>query len=1616
MTALAGPGRPLAAAPLDSARFLADATALCKAPHRVSGTPEAEAAAGYVAERLRAIGIETVIVQPFFVPQMAVDAYLDVDGVRVPLHGLRANQWQAPTTGGRPIRGRTLYAGDGRPESYGPESARDRIVVLDYAQARRWRDAFAMGAKAVIFVETGATPLQVRRFESISSDFPRFYVTQADAARCGLLDSPKEATVFARSAWSRRTARNVLAWIPGTAPEFSLKAEEVMVFAAQLDTFGEVPFLVRGARGAANCAALLQLAETLHKQPPRRSVLLAFLDGEARCLAGSCALYSAIVRNAGWQTYQRTHARFIAEHEDEDAFLAQVQSALRGEQAFAPRTTFERRALDLLREEARYQTEDVQTALRALRLRTAQAAGQTGDAEAAGRQRALEEEEAAWHALRRALFKKVVVPEVEPCLAKVRESIHAALTGRREELAVLIAHRRVCRQIGDLTADKAIVLHLTLDLSDRGPRWGTAHNENVLPGGEYNNVGFYVGVFAAFSDLVARLRGEGGGLLQYMEPETVVPPAHVDEPPEQPVSPLQRIKEWLRLVEPETTRVQIGPPVFFPADILHGGQVASRFGIYGLRLATCHDALPFAGHPHDEPGRIDMAKIGLFAADCIPLIRAAASDPAFSLRPRIRPTASFQEPEWGRGRLTGNRVTMQNPSGVMGDRPARGAFLCHGGGSSVPGFDTAVRYVADQTGIFATGPLPNPRGLDSWCCALFDSAGRMDHVNSRIPELSQVKLFQCVHHTVTALAPPDFAEAQTLVLNAASDGLFRKEEFFAQETDGTVTFFVPHAARGVKLVNRFGLALLQATPEQPAGAGLAVGEPWRTPATERRTAEDLCALNEQRLDVLRARRVTNDSLDWLQGLARSALERAEAAGTTAARLAELGISRLLSRRVYAPLLAAMNDLVKAVVILLLLTIPFAYALERLLIGTPHIYRQIGWYALFFFLTFLVLYNVHPAFAVATEPIVIFLAFVIVILSSIVIFILLGRFQSEIKRVQGLEATVHTADVSRFSTVMAAVSMGISTMRRRPMRTVFTTVTVVLLTFSILSFASFDAQQGLLRRSVGAAQTRRCLFVHHALWQAVPEQLGDLVRHMAREAGVVTERRWVAARSAAEAETFNLLIVRQDGSRTAQVRALVGLANADLAGQPALKACLPATPGAEPIGPHAVFLPPALADALAVREGERVLIRGRLFTFAGKLDVEGLTRFQQIDEAPIFPVDFGDESLAMERRPQGTTTEADLREQANLQTDSAFLPYYSANQIAVIDEANARALGGSLVALSVYPAENADVEALAQRLARVSPAPVYATLSDGIYRFFFTTLFATTGATNLIIPIVLGGLIVFGTMLGSVADREKEIYSFSALGLAPAHIGMLFFAEASVYAVLGGLGGYILAQLVGRLTAWLSAVVGINVPEMNYSSTNAIFAILTVMATVLLSTVYPALRGSRSANPGVARAWALPKPDGDNWEFVFPFTVSEYDITGVISFIREHFDNFSDCSLGLFLAENTRIRAEGRSLHLESKLALAPFDLGVTQTFLLTSLPSEIEGVDEVRVVLRRLSGTRGDWQRTNRPFISDLRRQFLIWRSLPAETMEMYRRRTLEVLGRRRREEGESRHAQDTTG
>src|SRR5690606_38931065 len=137
--------------------------------------------------------------------------------------------------------------------------------------------------------------------------------------------------------------------------------------------------------------------------------------------------------------------------------------------------------------------------------------------------------------------------------------------------------------------------------------------------------------------------------------------------------------------------------------------------------------------------------------------------------------------------------------------------------------------------------------------------------------------------------------------------------------------------------------------------------------------------------------------------------------------------------------------------------------------------------------------VHPAFELALTPFIILLAFIILALTVVVTLFLSSKFESEIKR---MKQGVHFADVGRLSTIGAALGLGIANMRRRPMRTALTCITLILLTFTVLSFTSVTASISNFARPYGEAgrtPAYKGLMVRQPDWSAMQQAASNSLR-------------------------------------------------------------------------------------------------------------------------------------------------------------------------------------------------------------------------------------------------------------------------------------------------------------------------------------------------------------------------------------------------------------------------------------------------------------------------------------------------------------------------------------------
>jgi putative ABC transport system permease protein len=110
-----------------------------------------------------------------------------------------------------------------------------------------------------------------------------------------------------------------------------------------------------------------------------------------------------------------------------------------------------------------------------------------------------------------------------------------------------------------------------------------------------------------------------------------------------------------------------------------------------------------------------------------------------------------------------------------------------------------------------------------------------------------------------------------------------------------------------------------------------------------------------------------------------------------------------------------------------------------------------------------------------------------------------------------------------------------------------------------------------------------------------------------------------------------------------------------------------------------------------------------------------------------------------------------------------------------------------------------------------------------------------------VVLVIGALMIFTTMMGSVVERTKEIGVLRAIGFRRTHIMKGLFIEVAIVSVLGGWLGWI----SGLLASWLA------LPYFSETSTRPdfhpallLFAICAALLIGILSSIYPALRASK----------------------------------------------------------------------------------------------------------------------------------------------------------------------------
>lgn len=829
----------------------------------------------------------------------------------------------------------------------------------------------------------------------------------------------------------------------------------------------------------------------------------------------------------------------------------------------------------------------------------------------------------------------------------------------------------------------------------------------------------------------------------------------------------------------------------------------------------------------------------------------------------------------------------------------------------------------------------------------------------------------------------------------------------SHRTDGPVGFYLYRkraelAQDRLMVITEDRRTILGATQEFPEGDGFANDEEFPVDPFLA-ASQDMSTLNRFRSEGMQG--VVNQMLDEFMDRNDDLNEEALASKAQghhleylSARTEALGTSV----KAYNELRGMNDDMLKAIIAYMALMIPFCYFLQKLLFNFARMEHELGGFCIFFIGIFVLFRNIHPAFSMAMSAEAIFIAFILGAIGFFTTAVLHSRFKEEMNLLfRGVAGFGENAAAGTIG--QTAVMIGVQNMRRRRVRTTLTTATIILVVFTMLAFSSVSkkASPTLLPQASTAPYTG--IFYHwpvgspmdDASFRVVDGMYGDVADVQPRR--LVKRQRW--SKQDPE-ESFRLARVGEPESYI-NLKNLTGLVAEDII----LKDSMALTDGTSFSSSTAreILLPSSAADALGL--GAADVGKARLEMAGETWLLKGLINDQRYRLARDLNPNLS--LVPMVSPPQTNQGEdADSLEMEIPEMDKVLM---ETSEMAIIPEGTAAELGGKVTSVSIVFPETIEKEKLSsevQRLLAITDTRFFfgsrtpfklnpeakSEIKPGTYYVGSGYRTAIGGLSMLIIPLIIAGSIVLNTMLGTVYERKSEIAVFNAIGLNPTHIFTFFLAEAFVYSLLGAVGGYLIGQLLAMGLKASDLVTGVNI---NFSSLMVVYAIAFTMALVMLSTIYPGWVATRVAVPSGKRKWSMPDNDGNSMNVVFPFIYRSHLAPGALVYLHHFFESFSDQSLGDIVAqfEGSTIRndEDGKPVRtLTYLIALAPYDLGVTQRVTFTSGYDEEVRSYRMHMKVERVSGQETNWVTTNKPFLERMRKYLIRWRNIDPTRQNWY--------------------------
>ena len=791
--------------------------------------------------------------------------------------------------------------------------------------------------------------------------------------------------------------------------------------------------------------------------------------------------------------------------------------------------------------------------------------------------------------------------------------------------------------------------------------------------------------------------------------------------------------------------------------------------------------------------------------------------------------------------------------------------------------------------------------------------------------------------------------------------------------------------------------LLNASKENPLGKGYIIGrkpgEKLNMPFTILAYAENLYWINEGRFEeILKFIPSVAESIFYKWHKEAGVLLQKAKEALTSYEYSKANLyafmARVLEEKAYGYAKSTVVDASSAITFIAIFLVPFVFLAERFCFSYRGIKRIIAFIFLFASVVAL-LYLLHPGFTLAASPPMIIIGISVLLLTMPLLIIMIRYILDFISWVKRQRVGIHESKISRAEQTMNAFTIGVENMRRTRLRAILSLLTIIIVSSSLVSLLAIEPIEVPTVKEVLGAPTYTGLYLRKNLWgrgePAIDDQTIQLLKTKYESEATIILRAWkyyywMELKNPNKRFGF----VTRYGEKELITPSLLGLSPQDEAlwgvaiiyGRPFL-----------PREKSAIILTEEQADFLGINKTQvhignppTVYFGNLPYKVVGIVDSKILEHWKELDGEEITPLIIDVPDMARTYR---------FHENLMLYPhDNRSAGCY----VLILPYEEVKRMNGVTVSLSIIPKNQSRAQKIAREINLFFPnLNCYLSISGQTFLYRVGSIIRVSGLEFVMMPALLGVLSLFNITLGNVYERKKYISIYSSLGLSPLHTAFMFVAENAIYAILGCVLGYIFSMFMSRVL-WLI----IPLPPMNYSSSYVMSAIGGTMSIIFLASLYPMFVAARMVTPSLERSWSPPsKPRGDSWEMPLPFLAADENeaqaiLNYIIEYLRAHLLRDSpDFFLTTDIKLDKGFRGENPYMAANCIIIMHPVEAGIIQEvtfYTIKAAPPKWE----FRVILNRKGGDVETWKRLGRNFVNLLRKQLLLWRSLPPEEKKKY--------------------------